>query len=110
VTGLALLATLAEPCLIPVDASVLADGTASVALRRIQEDQNRADFLEFLYELDERSSPDHPHHHTYTGLFSDYAFALGFVALEDISREWHLRPIALADELSQEDPNAYVKA
>jgi len=93
-----------------MDVAALAGESASDTLRRIQEDQNRADFMEFLYELDERSSPDHPHHHTYTGLFSDYAFALGFVALEDISREWHLRPIALADELSQEDPNAYVKA
>lgn len=93
-----------------MDAAALAGESASDALRRIQEDQNRADFMEFLYELDERSSPDHPRHHTYTGLFSDYAFSLGFEALEDISRQWHLDRLECGDKLSQGDPDVSVPA
>ena len=109
-TGLTWLATLAEPHSIPMDVAALAGESASDTLRRIQEDQNRADFMEFLYELDERSSPDHPRHHTYTGLFSDYAFALGLSALEDISRQWHLETPDRGDELSQGDLDVSVPA
>jgi hypothetical protein len=35
-------------------------------------DQNRVDLLEKLYEWDGRSDPEHPHHHTYTGLYLKY--------------------------------------
>jgi hypothetical protein len=67
-----------------------ATGFMTETMRRIQEDQNRADFMEFLYELDGRGSLEHPHHHTYTGLFQDFAVSLGMAALRDISDEWHV--------------------
>ena len=35
-------------------------------------DQNRVDLMEKLYEWDGRSDPEHPHHHTYTGLYLKY--------------------------------------
>lgn len=35
-------------------------------------DQNRVDLLERLYEWDGRSNPEHPYHHTYTGLYLKY--------------------------------------
>ena len=35
-------------------------------------DQARVDLLEKLYEWDGRSNPEHPHHHTYTGLYLKY--------------------------------------
>jgi len=35
-------------------------------------DQSRVDLLERLYEWDGRSNPEHPYHHTYTGLYSKY--------------------------------------
>ena len=35
-------------------------------------DQARVDLLEKLYEWDGRSNPEHPLHHTYTGLYEKY--------------------------------------
>jgi hypothetical protein len=35
-------------------------------------DQARMDLLERLYEWDGRSNPEHPNHHTYTGLYLKY--------------------------------------
>lgn len=35
-------------------------------------DQARVDLLEKLYEWDGRSNPEHPLHHTYTGLYEQY--------------------------------------
>ena len=35
-------------------------------------DQNRADLLEKLYFWDGRDKPEHPYHHTYTGLYIKY--------------------------------------
>ncbi len=35
-------------------------------------DQARVDLLEKLYEWDGRSNPEHPQHHTYTGLYQKY--------------------------------------
>lgn len=61
----------------------------SEASRRVQEDQNRADFLEFLYIADERDNPDHPRAHTYTGLFEAYCFLVGEVVLASMVAGWH---------------------
>lgn len=36
-------------------------------------DQNRMDLLEKLYDCDGRSNPEHPLHHTYTGLYQKYS-------------------------------------
>jgi hypothetical protein len=35
-------------------------------------DQARTDLLEKLYQWDGRSNPEHPFHHTYTGLYQKY--------------------------------------
>jgi hypothetical protein len=56
---------------------------------RVRQDQNRADFMEYLFLMDGRDNPDHPYAFTYTGLFSSYAVALGTAALQDIQEEWH---------------------
>lgn len=37
----------------------------------IAENQKRVDYLNMLYEMDERDNPNHPHHDTYTGLFQN---------------------------------------
>jgi len=37
-----------------------------------QEDEQRVRSLECLYIIDQRNSPDHPHHCTYTGLWLKY--------------------------------------
>ena len=34
--------------------------------------QNRIYLLDALYEMDGRHKPDHPLHHTYTGLYQKY--------------------------------------
>ncbi len=35
-------------------------------------DHARVELLETLYEWDGRSNPEHPYHHTYTGLYMQY--------------------------------------
>jgi len=40
---------------------------------RVIVDQNRTDLLEQLYQWDGRSNPEHPYHHTYTGLYQKYS-------------------------------------
>ena len=35
-------------------------------------DNARVELLETLYEWDGRSNPEHPYHHTYTGLYMQY--------------------------------------
>lgn len=105
----ALLATLAEPYFTVMSAAALDDAFVSEASRRVQEDQNRADFMEFLYSLDQRSNSDHPRHHTYTGLFQDYALCLGIAALQDISKEWHLERSYVEGESSDEGASGDVE-
>lgn len=39
-------------------------------------EQRRQDYLDALYLLDGRDSPDHPHHATYTGLFVEHLSVL----------------------------------
>jgi len=59
------------------------------AAQRIQQDQNRVDFLEFLYYADERDNPEHPYANTYTGLFQDYCFLVGEAVLASLAVGWH---------------------
>ena len=40
---------------------------------RVIVDQNRTDLLEQLYQWDGRFNPEHPYHHTYTGLYQKYS-------------------------------------
>ncbi len=92
-----------------MSAPALDDAFISEASRRVQEDLNRANFMEFLYQQDQRSNPDHPRHHTYTGLFQDYALALGMAALDEISKEWHLTDIYAEGETADEDADGSVE-
>ena len=59
------------------------------ATDRVQRDQNRADFLEFLYYTDERDNPEHPYAFTYTGLFQDYCYMVGEAVLASLVVGWH---------------------
>lgn len=59
------------------------------AAERVRHDQNRADFLEFLYYADERDNPEHPYSNTYTGLFQDYCYMVGEAVLASLVVGWH---------------------
>lgn len=59
------------------------------ASERVQRDQNRADFLEFLYHADERDNPEHPYANTYTGLFQEYCYLIGEAVLASMTASWH---------------------
>lgn len=59
------------------------------AAERVQRDQNRVDFLEFLYYADERDNPEHPYANTYTGLFQDYCYMVGEAVLASLVVGWH---------------------
>lgn len=59
------------------------------ASERVQHDQNRADFLEFLYIADGRDNPEHPYAFTYTGLFQDYCYMVGEAVLASLVTGWH---------------------
>lgn len=43
----------------------------------VQQDQNRADYLEYLYELYDRSNPAVENCFTYTGLFQQHVELVG---------------------------------
>lgn len=58
-----------------------------------QSDQNRADFLEWLYFLDGRDDVSHPRHHTYTGLYEATVEAVGRRVLEHLQEAWHEQDI-----------------
>mgnify|MGYP000662148547 CR=1 FL=1 len=59
------------------------------AAERVRRDQNRIDFLEFLYYADERDNPEHPYANTYTGLFQEYCFLVGEAVLATMIEGWH---------------------
>lgn len=59
------------------------------AAERVQQDQNRADFMEFLYLADGRDDSEHPYAHTYTGLFEAYCYGLGRAMLAGLIETWH---------------------
>jgi hypothetical protein len=50
----------------------MAEQWAQDAWAKVQEDQLRTDFLEFLYFQDGRGSKDHPLHSLYTGLYEQW--------------------------------------
>lgn len=50
----------------------MAEQWAQEAWAKVQEDQLRIDFLEFLYFQDGRGSKDHPLHSVYTGLYEQW--------------------------------------
>lgn len=55
--------------------------------KAVQQDQNRADYLEYLYELYDRGNRETPHCFTYTGLYQMHIERVGadVVALQ---QEW----------------------
>lgn len=61
----------------------------TTSAERVQRDQNRIDFLEFLYYADERDNPEHPYANTYTGLFQDYCYLVGEAVLASLVIGWH---------------------
>ena len=61
----------------------------ATAAERVRHDQNRVDFLEFLYYADERDNPEHPCANTYTGLFQDYCYMVGEAVLASLVVGWH---------------------
>lgn len=69
--------------------TVVPEQVELTAAERVQQDQNRADFMEFLYLADERNNPEHPYAHTYTGLFEAYCYGLGRAMLTDLIETWH---------------------
>lgn len=50
----------------------MAEQWAKDAWARVQEDQRRADFLDFLFLQDGRDAKDHPLHSLYTGLYEQW--------------------------------------
>ena len=82
----------------PLTEACRAQGTAPTG--QVRQDQNRADFLEFLYYADERDNPEHPLANTYTGLFQDYCYLVGEAVLASLTAGWHETEIkGLADAL-----------
>jgi hypothetical protein len=61
----------------------------TTSAERVHRDQNRIDFLEFLYHADERDNPAHPYANTYTGLFQDYCYMVGEAVLASLVVGWH---------------------
>lgn len=64
-------------------------GYQETAAECVQRDQNRVDFLEFLYCADERDNPGHPYANTYTGLFQSYCLLVGEAVLASMADGWH---------------------
>ena len=62
---------------------------AALPAGQTRQDQNRADFLEFLYYADGRDNPEHPLANTYTGLFQDYCYLVGEAVLASLVTGWH---------------------
>lgn len=82
-----------------------------MAAERVQRDQNRADFLEFLYYADERDKPGHPLANTYTGLFQDYCYLVGEAVLASLVAGWHETEVqGIADRLIEAVPAMAVAA
>lgn len=59
----------------------------------VQPDQNRQDFLDWLYVLDGRDQPGHPCHATYTGLYQAAVDAAGRCVLQGLQTGWHQQEI-----------------
>mgnify|MGYP006282035417 CR=1 FL=1 len=55
----------------------------------VQYDRNRAEVMEFLYWMDGRDDPEHPHAHTYTGLADAFRYVAGELLLEELTTFWH---------------------
>lgn len=57
---------------------------------KCQQDQNRAEYMEFLYELYKRDEAEPGLRGTYTGLYEQHCWAISKGAAELQRREWHI--------------------
>lgn len=64
----------------------------------VQRDQNRADYLEYLYELYERGNPSIEHHHCYTGLMEAHRQTAGEELVTAQVEGWHLMEATVRKE------------
>ncbi|MEN9859959.1 MAG: hypothetical protein RLZZ515_441 [Cyanobacteriota bacterium] len=55
----------------------------------VQLQRNRSAVLDYLYEVDGRSDPNHKYAFTYTNLVETYRYRLGQMLLEEVTRNWH---------------------
>lgn len=69
-------------------------------LQRVRNNQNRSDFMAYIYDLYDRSNAPIPKRNTYTGLAELYAKHVGMKEIERQVELWH-------DEKTQEQIKAF---
>jgi len=65
------------------------------AKREVRKQQNRCDFMNYLYDRSGRHDlpkGQHPHA-VFTGLAEDFALELGREIIEDMSNNWHIKNV-----------------
>ena len=65
------------------------------AKREVRQQQNRCDFINYLYDRSGRHDlpkGQHPHA-VFTGLAEDYALELGRENVQDMSNNWHIKNV-----------------
>ena len=65
------------------------------AKRSVRQQQNRCDFINYLYDRSGRHDlPKGKHPHAvFTGLAEDFALELGREIVEDMSNNWHIKNV-----------------
>ena len=65
------------------------------AKRQVRQQQNRCDFINYLYDRSGRHDlpkGQHPHA-VFTGLAEEFALVLGREIVEDMSNNWHIKNV-----------------
>ena len=65
------------------------------AKRQVRQQQNRCDFINYLYDRSGRHDlpkGQHPHA-VFTGLAEDFALELGREIVQDMSNNWHIKNV-----------------
>ena len=65
------------------------------AKRQVRQQQNRCDFINYLYDRSGRHDlpkGQHPHA-VFTGLAEEFALELGREIVEDMSNNWHIKNV-----------------
>ena len=71
------------------------------AKRSVRQQQNRCDFINYLYDRSGRHDlpkGQHPHA-VFTGLAEDFALELGREIVQDMSNNWHIKNVREGLEL-----------
>ena len=71
------------------------------AKREVRQQQNRCDFINYLYDRSGRHDlpkGQHPHA-VFTGLAEDFALELGREIVQDMSNNWHIKNVREGLEL-----------